>query len=37
MTEETDLPANIDRTLDKPPKLPELREALANSLAMAGQ
>jgi signal transduction histidine kinase/ActR/RegA family two-component response regulator len=34
---ESDLPANVDRTLDKPPKLPELREALANTLAMAGQ
>jgi len=34
---EHDLPANVDRTLDKPPKLPELREALAGTLAMAGQ
>jgi CheY-like chemotaxis protein/anti-sigma regulatory factor (Ser/Thr protein kinase) len=34
---EQDLPANVDRTLDKPPKLPELREALAGTLAMAGQ
>jgi CheY-like chemotaxis protein/anti-sigma regulatory factor (Ser/Thr protein kinase) len=34
---ESDLPANVDRTLDKPPKLPELREALANTLAIAGQ
>jgi len=32
-----DMPANVDRTLDKPPKLPELREALAGTLAMAGQ
>ena len=37
MTGEHDLPANVDRTLDKPPKLPELREALAGTLAMAGQ
>ena len=34
---EHDMPANVDRTLDKPPKLPELREALAGTLAMAGQ
>jgi signal transduction histidine kinase/ActR/RegA family two-component response regulator len=34
---ENDMPANVDRTLDKPPKLPELREALAGTLAMAGQ
>ncbi|HEY3918928.1 MAG TPA: ATP-binding protein [Stellaceae bacterium] len=34
---EHDLPANVDRTLDKPPKLLELREALAGTLAMAGQ
>jgi signal transduction histidine kinase/ActR/RegA family two-component response regulator len=34
---ESDMPANVDRTLDKPPKLPELREALAGTLAMAGQ
>jgi CheY-like chemotaxis protein len=37
MTGERDMPANVDRTLDKPPKLPELREALADTLAMAGQ
>jgi signal transduction histidine kinase/ActR/RegA family two-component response regulator len=37
MTGDHDLPANVDRTLDKPPKLPELREALAGTLAMAGQ
>lgn len=37
MTGDRDLPANVDRTLDKPPKLPELREALANTLALAGQ
>ena len=37
MTGDRDMPANVDRTLDKPPKLPELREALANTLAMAGQ
>jgi signal transduction histidine kinase/CheY-like chemotaxis protein len=37
MAGERDLPANVDRTLDKPPKLPELREALADTLAMAGQ
>ena len=37
MTAEHDLPAHVDRTLDKPPKLPELREALAGTLAMAGQ
>ena len=37
MSGEHDLPANVDRTLDKPPKLPELREALAQTLAMAGQ
>jgi signal transduction histidine kinase/ActR/RegA family two-component response regulator len=34
---ESDMPANVDRTLDKPPKLPELREALAGTLAIAGQ
>jgi signal transduction histidine kinase/CheY-like chemotaxis protein len=34
---EHDMPANVDRTLDKPPKLLELREALAGTLAMAGQ
>jgi CheY-like chemotaxis protein len=34
---ESDMPANVDRTLDKPPKLLELREALAGTLAMAGQ
>ena len=34
---ESDMPANVDRTLDKPPKLVELREALAGTLAMAGQ
>ena len=34
---EHDMPANVDRTLDKPPKLSELREALAGTLAMAGQ
>lgn len=34
---ELDMPANVDRTLDKPPKLAELREALAGTLAMAGQ
>ncbi len=34
---EHDIPANVDRTLDKPPKLSELREALAGTLAMAGQ
>ncbi|HEV8014865.1 MAG TPA: ATP-binding protein [Stellaceae bacterium] len=37
MTGERELPDNVDRTLDKPPKLPELREALADTLAMAGQ
>ena len=37
MTGDRDMPANVDRTLDKPPKLPELREAIANTLAMAGQ
>jgi hypothetical protein len=34
---EEGMPANVDRTLDKPPKLPELREALAGTLAMARQ
>jgi CheY-like chemotaxis protein len=37
MSGERELPDNVDRTLDKPPKLPELREALADTLAMAGQ
>jgi len=34
---EHDLPPHIDRTLDKPPQLPELREALAGTLAAAAQ
>ena len=34
---EQDMPANVDRTRDKAPKLPELREALAGTLAMAEQ
>jgi hypothetical protein len=37
MTGDHDLPTLVDRTLDNPPKLPELREALAGTLAMAGQ
>jgi signal transduction histidine kinase/CheY-like chemotaxis protein len=37
MTGEQDLPANVDCTLDKPPKLQELREALAGTLAIASR
>ncbi|HLI22736.1 MAG TPA: ATP-binding protein, partial [Stellaceae bacterium] len=37
MSGDQEPPANVDRTLDKPPKLPELREALAGTLAMGGQ
>ena len=36
MTGVRDMPANVDY-LDKPPKLPELRAALADTLALAGR
>jgi hypothetical protein len=32
MSPEREMPPYIDQTLDKPPKLQELREALANTL-----